>query len=198
VEKLKNLDKLLIRQHLKWAEVFTSIEMKNKYDICDTDGNILFRCGETGGSLLGRIFLRSLRPFTMTVFNDDGSVALSCKRPFKFLFHEISVFDGYNQPIGIAKWQFSILRHRYKIFDRYGNEIFNIEGTILKPWTFYIKKDGVEVGIITKRWMGVFKELFTTSDNFGIQFPVEWSTELKQLFIGIVFLIDFVHFEHHK
>ena len=40
------------------------------------------------------------------------------------------------------------------------------------------------------------KEGFTDADNFGVMFPAEWDVELKALFLGAVFLIDFVHFEN--
>ena len=33
------------------------------------------------------------------------------------------------------------------------------------------------------------------TDRFGVVFPAEWNVKLKALFIGAVFLIDFVHFE---
>ncbi len=198
MDKLKNLDKLLIRQHTKWGEVFSGIEMRNSYDICDENGNIVYNSGETGGSFLTRIFLRALRPFTISVFDIDGSLVLTCKRPFKFMFHEIHVFDKYDQPIGSAKWQFSFLKHRYKILDNFGNEIFKIDGTIFHPWTFKIYENNVEVGVIHKKWMGMLKEMFTKTDYFGVQFPINWSPETKGLFLGVVFLIDFVHFEHSK
>ena len=40
------------------------------------------------------------------------------------------------------------------------------------------------------------KEGFTDADNFGVEFPNEWDIRLKALFLGAVFLIDFVHFEN--
>ena len=39
-------------------------------------------------------------------------------------------------------------------------------------------------------------EGFTDADNFGVMFPAEWDVRLKALFLGAVFLIDFVHFEN--
>jgi len=48
----------------------------------------------------------------------------------------------------------------------------------------------------TKKWSGLLKEGFTDADNFGVMFPKEWESKLKALFLGAVFLIDFVHFEN--
>ncbi|MFL2928006.1 MAG: phospholipid scramblase-related protein, partial [Opitutales bacterium] len=62
-------------------------------------------------------------------------------------------------------------------------------------WTFFIKNNGTEYGKITKKWSGLLKESFTEADNFGVVFPEEWDVKVKALFLGAVFLIDFVHFE---
>ena len=75
-------------------------------------------------------------------------------------------------------------------------EIFRYFGPALKPWTFKIMNGEQEVGIITKKWSGLFKEAFSDADNFGIQFPPGLSVEQKALLLGSVFLIDFVHFEN--
>ena len=40
------------------------------------------------------------------------------------------------------------------------------------------------------------KEGVTDADNFGVMFPADWDVESKALFLGAVFLIDFVHFEN--
>jgi hypothetical protein len=77
-----------------------------------------------------------------------------------------------------------------------GEEVYQLFGPILHPWTFQIRNDGGEYGKITKKWSGLLKEGFTDADNFGMIFPAEWDTKLKALFLGAVFLIDFVHFEN--
>jgi hypothetical protein len=79
--------------------------------------------------------------------------------------------------------------------DKSGKEIFHLLGPLLKPWTFVIVKDHIEVGTISKKWSGLMKEGFTDADNFKIVFPEEWNIESKALLLGAVFLIDFVHFE---
>ena len=60
---------------------------------------------------------------------------------------------------------------------------------------FEIRDASKEYGKITKKWSGLLKEGFTDADNFGVTFPNDWSNEQKALFLGTVFLIDFVHFE---
>jgi len=83
-----------------------------------------------------------------------------------------------------------------EILDRNGNEIFELFGPLLHPWTFQIKKGGLELGKITKKWSGLVKESFTDADNFGITFPEGIDLSQKAVLLGAVFLIDFIHFEN--
>ena len=82
------------------------------------------------------------------------------------------------------------------MYDSQGQELFELFGPILHPWTFQIMRDGVEYGKITKRWSGLLKEAFTDADKFGVEFPADWDVTVKAVLLAAVFLIDFVHFEN--
>ena len=49
--------------------------------------------------------------------------------------------------------------------------------------------------MITKKWSGLGKEMFTDADHFGVEFPERADIALKAVLLGAVFLIDFAHFE---
>jgi uncharacterized protein YxjI len=186
----------VVNQHKEWGEILTGFETKNKYAISDTSGNRLYLAAEEAGSMLMRWFLRALRPFTMAVLTEDGQVIMRVIRPFRFYFHRADIVDSQGQTLGTIERRFALLRRIYSVADRSGREVFQLFGPILHPWTFQIKKDGVECGKITKKWSGLLKEGFTDADNFGVMFPTEWNVKMKALFLGAVFLIDFVHFEN--
>ena len=152
MDKLTPLDGLFVSQKKEWGEILTGFEQKNKYAIIDPSGNQLYFAAEDGGSIIGRLFLKALRPFQMI----------------------------------------------YSVRDPHGKEIFKLFGPFFKPWTFKIMQNENEVGVITKKWSGFLKEGFTDADNFGMSFPREWSKEIKALFLGAIFLIDFVHFENRN
>ena len=159
-------------------------------------GRRLYLAVEEAGSTLFRWFLKALRPFTIAVLTEDGLVVLRVMRPFRFYFHRAAVVDSHGQSLGAIERRFSVLRRIYSVLDSSGEEVFQLFGPILHPWTFQIRNDGVEYGKITKTWSGLLKEGFTDADNFGVMFPSEWDVKLKALFLGAVFLIDFVHFEN--
>ena len=51
-------------------------------------------------------------------------------------------------------------------------------------------KDGDHtIGRISKQWSGLLKEVFTDTDNFGIQFPIDLDVRMKAVLMGACFLI---------
>ena len=196
MERLSSIRGLVVSQQKEWGEILTGFETRNRYAISDVSGNRLYLAAEEAGSMLLRWFLKALRPFTIAVLTESGQVILRVNRPFRFYFHRADVADSQGQTIGVIERRFSVLRRIYSVLDGSGKEIFQLFGPILHPWTFQIKKDGNEYGKITKKWSGLLKEGFTDADNFGVMFPAEWDVKLKALFLGAVFLIDFVHFEN--
>ncbi len=196
MERLSSISSLVVSQQKEWGEILTGFETQNKYTVSDESGRRLYLAAEEAGSTLLRWFLKALRPFTIAVLTENGQVVLRILRPFRFYFHRAEVVDSQGRSLGVIERRFSVLRRIYSVLDNSGEEVFQLFGPILHPWTFQIRNDGVEYGKITKKWSGLLKEGFTDADNFGVMFPAEWDVELKALFLGAVFLIDFVHFEN--
>jgi len=84
------------------------------------------------------------------------------------------------------------------ICDASNVKILTIVGPLLHPWTFNIIHETGDVGVITKKWSGLGKEVFTDADNFGITFSSELKETTKAILLGAVFLIDFLYFENRK
>lgn len=196
MDKLVRLDGLVISQKREWGEILTGFETKNKYAVLDTSGQPLYAAAEEGGNFLVCGFLKAMRPFTVTVYATDGTPVLTLKRPFRFIYHELSITDASGQVLGRIRKRFSLLRRIYDVTGPDGQSICELFGPILHPWTFQVLVNGEEKGKITKTWNGLLKEGFTDADNFGITFPVDLPVTAKAVLLGAVFLIDFVHFEN--
>ena len=196
MDRLSPLAGLIISQQKEWGEIVTGFETRNKYVVSDTEGNRLYLAAEEAGSLLLRWFLKARRPFTIRVFTGDQQEVLRVQRPFRFYFHQAEVLDSQGQSLGVIEKRFSLVRRVYAVTDERGQEIAQLFGPLLRPWTFQIRSDGQTHGKITKKWSGLLKEGLTDADNFGVQFPATWDVRRKALFLGAVFLIDFVHFEN--
>jgi uncharacterized protein YxjI len=196
MDRLAEAQGLVVRQTKEWGEILTGFETRNRYTVSDVSGTPLFLAAEEAGSLLARLFLKALRPFTIHVLDPAGRSLLEVRRPFRFYFHRVEVVDADGVSIGTVQRHFSLIRRLYTVHGPGDRELFELFGPILHPWTFTIRKDGVEYGRITKKWSGLLKEGFTDADNFGIVFPPECGAKAKALLLGAVFLIDFVHFEN--
>ena len=198
MERLSSTSGLVVVQKKEWGEILSGFETKNKYEVMDTEGQSLYAAFEVGGSFISRTFLRAMRPFEIQILSLDQQLILRLNRPFRFYFHQLDIFDAQGSLLGTIERQFSILRRKYTISDSNGQQLFELFGPVLHPWTFNIIRDGVELGKITKKWSGLLKEAYTDADNFGIIYPPGTDIKSKALLLGAVFLIDFVHFEQNN
>ena len=100
------LNGLVISQKKEWGEIVTGFETKNKYAIFDTAGNELYIAIEEDGSTLMRWFLKSLRPFEISIRTYDNHLVLKVVRPFRFYFHQLNIFNPQGELIGQYKGSF--------------------------------------------------------------------------------------------
>jgi len=195
MEKLKAAEGLVVQQKKEWAEILTGFETKNKYAVLDTLGQQLYLAAEES-SVIARLFLKTLRPFTMHILSAEGRPVINGVKPFRFYFHEIMVFNSNEKLLGSVKREFSILTKQLTVKDVQGGVLYNILASMLHPWTFKILKDGAEQGEIVKNWSGLAKEAFTDADNFSVRFPQGADAEQKAVLLGALFLVDIIYFEN--
>ncbi len=107
----------------------------------------------------------------------------------------MTVSDAMGKKLGTIIRDFSIINRKYRVLNASGLQTTAIIGPIYRPWTFFVTRQGKEIGKITKKWSGLKKEYFTDADTFGIKFNNKLDRTSKYLLLGAVFLIDFLHFE---
>ena len=198
MDRLAGLDALVVRQRVETAQAGTGFETANRYVLATPQGVVLFTAVEAGGSFLARDLLKVLRPFTIHVLDADGSEVLRLRRPFRLYFHRLEVSDARGGALGCVQRRFSLLWRIFSVQDAAGEELFELFGPILQPWTFEIRRRGLEVGKITKKWSGLFKEAVADADNFAVVFPADADVRARALLVGAVFLIDFIDFCYFK
>lgn len=184
-----------VKQYKEMIEAVLGFETSNKYSITDSSGNLIADAQESS-NWLGRQFLRALRPFEMNVTGANSHKLMTLDKGFAFMLHRIEVRDSIGKYVGAVQRTFSFFTRDYVIEDSAHRTLFQIAGPIWSPWTFNIMQNGVQKGVIKKKWSGFFKESFTDADNFSVTCPQEWEGKVKQLLLAAVLLIDFVHFEN--
>ena len=193
--------RLSVRQRKRWFEILTSFDARNTYAVYDESGNPVLNVEEQGkgfGSVLKRLFLRSMRPFTSHVEDlRSQRQVLSLRRPFRFYFHRLEVRDADGNLVGTIRRRWTWFRRKYTVEGAEGQEVATLFGPFFRPWTFEIRMgDGKEpVGLIQKKWSGLAKELFTQADNFWIEMAQVTDPALRAVLFAATVLIDVVHFE---
>lgn len=200
-EILSSTQRFFVRQKKEWGEILTDFETSNRYVISDEGGQEVWYAAERSAgllSLLWRTFLRAMRPFTIEIFDRANRVVLSLKRPWRWYFHRLEVFQE-GRLVGAVQKRFKILGRLFDIEDAAGLVIARIDGPLLHPWTFNIVRNEMAVGKITKRWSGLLKESFTDADTFGVEMDApDLPMDLRKTIVGATFLIDLLHFERRR
>lgn len=137
--------------------------------------------------------LKTLLPFTVDIFDDDGKKLVTLKRGFTLFRSNVNVLDANQQKLGRFQQRLLSLGGKFEIFDKTDHPVAMLEGN-WKGWDFKFKdQQGREIGTVTKKWAGLGKELFTTADNYVVDMSPQASDEtLKKLVLSAAFCVDMV------
>lgn len=98
--------------------------------------------------------------------------------------------------LGTVEQEWSIFCPTFAIKNASGDTVLRIEGplctmSICGDVEFKIMTgDGqTQVGKISKQWSGLVREMFTDTDYFGINFPMDLDVRMKAVMLGACFLI---------
>ena len=192
---LTQFQELVVRQEVEHLEAFSGFETSNRYRVTTPEGDTLLYAFEESG-FLGRQFLKSHRPLTLHIVDDDGEPLLIASRSFFFFLSHLHIADGDDRPVGSLRRRFAVLKRRFTLEDAMGSPIADIEGPLFRPNTFMIYRSGEEVGRVTKQWSGVLKEAFTDADTFRVQQnTIGLTQEFALLILATAFAIDLDFFE---
>jgi len=103
----------------------------------------------------------------LEVRNGDGSVLARIRSKVFSMGGAFSIDDATGQPVGELK----------------GN---------WKGWDYKATLQGQQVGIVTKKWAGLFKEAFTSADKYLVQSE---RPENLALLLGLALAVDVVYKE---
>uniref|UniRef100_A0A8C0G3E1 Phospholipid scramblase n=1 Tax=Chelonoidis abingdonii TaxID=106734 RepID=A0A8C0G3E1_CHEAB len=171
----------------RWPHLtFIGFETANKYELRDGLGRRLFEAEEQSDCCT-RNCCGSLRRLRLNVAEPGGRPVLRLLRPIKCTtcwcpccLQEFSVQNAEKQ---------TVLRVLGPCC------VFRCGGDI----NFEVKTSNESrgVGRISKQWGGLLKEVFTDTDVFGIQFPVDLDVKMKAVLLGACFLIVSVLLPRH-
>ncbi|WP_246010519.1 phospholipid scramblase family protein [Hymenobacter perfusus] len=165
--QLLNRHAYFIREHIGF------LKLKDTFDILDaeTQEHLGYATEENPAWInWTRLLLQKHRmPTTVVVRRlSDNVVLLRLKRGWRFFRSRIEVFGSENELLGYFESKILTLGGGFHVYNAHGVRVADIKGNWI-GWDFrFLNAAGQELGLVTKKWAGVGRELFTTADNYLI------------------------------
>ncbi|MBI5623307.1 MAG: hypothetical protein HY924_05975 [Elusimicrobia bacterium] len=195
----------VIQQKKEWAEIIVGFETANRYELLSENAEPLGSVAEEGSGflfVLKRLFLRSHRPFAITVFDKENKPALRVVRPWHWIWSSTYVEDGGGRPVGAVHRRFRWISRRFDIVDAAGQAVAGVEAGFFRIWTFdLVDPAGAKMGTITKKWGGLLKEVFSDADRFVVMLDgptAPANDDGKAVLLGAALALDFDYFEDNQ
>ena len=193
------MDSILEKNLYLFKEHVGFLKAHNNYDIYDPESKeMILHCREKNLNILYkiiRIFKRDFKrmtPFEIEFRGLSGKKILKVKKGFSWFLSKIQVFDENDNLVGIFKQRLSF-RANFDMLDKRENLVCKLKGNLI-GWNFKFMKGDTEVGLVTKKWAGIGKEMFTSADNYILEIKekVEKDSPLRLLILAAVICIDMV------
>jgi hypothetical protein len=195
---LKNHSRLLVRQRYEIGE-FLGFETRNKYEILDEHMQLIGYAAEQSTGWFGfiiRQFLGHWRIFDIIIFDTNRQYLLKAHHPFRFFFQRLEIYDVMNKHLGSLQQRFSIFSKRFDVQNDLNVPIMTVNSPLWRFWTFPIVRHGHQIGLIAKKWSGLFSEALTDRDNFIVDMSDPQTSEKeRQLILAAAIFVDLQYFE---
>lgn len=175
---------------------------RDVYDILDPETQEpLGRAEEAIGGFkqFARWFInKKLMSTTVECRDADGHLEFSIYVPVSFFRAKVQVLDPDGEMIGYFKSKLFSLGGGFWVYDTRDRQVAEIKGNWV-GWNFqFLTPEGEELGVVTKKWAGLAKEMFTSADNYMVSISEELSdqTTLKRLLLAAALAIDVVYKEN--
>ncbi len=163
-----DLKEFVVKEHvgfLKLADVFDIFDARTQAKVA------LAR--ETPGGLIHALrFLinKKLLPNQVSVTRNDenGPLLFLIRKPFTFFRSKVWVEDASGKRLGYFVSKFFSLGGGFWVHDEFEKPVAEVKGD-WKGWNFkFLSTEGKELGLVTKKWGGLAKELFTSADTYAV------------------------------
>ncbi|KAM7366259.1 hypothetical protein PAMP_015713 [Pampus punctatissimus] len=205
LEYLTQIDQILIHQILELVRAFVGFDLNIRYEIKNNLGQTMYKVQEEN-DCCNRNCYGSLRDFDMTFKDNMDREVIRLIRPLRCIsccypccLQEMEVQAPPGTTIGYVKQDWHPCLPQFSIQGANKETLMKLEGLCFackccRDVNFELKgKDGGKpIGRISKQWSGLLKEVFTDTDNFGIQFPLDLDVKMKAVLMGACFLIGFM------
>jgi uncharacterized protein YxjI len=170
----------------------------NNYDIYDPASQLkVLECREPDLGIFTKIFrftdYKRMTPFSVEIRTPEGQLVLTVKRGMSLILSTVDVLDENNRVVGHFKQKLFSIGGKFDVLDAQKQVVCTLRGK-WTSWDFRFVRGETELASVTKKWMGVGKELFTSADNYVLSIApsVAPNDPTRLLILAAVMCIDMV------
>ncbi len=170
----------------------------NNFDILDPDSKeIIMTCRENNLGAFTKMFrftkYKRNTPFNIEIQTASGEQVLRIKRDVSFLKSEVQVFDSNDKLAGFLEQKLLSVGGKLYLKNSRKKIICVLQGN-WRNWEFKLVRDNEEIALVSKKWAGLGKELFTSADNYilKIEETVDKDDSIRLLALAAVLCIDMI------
>jgi uncharacterized protein YxjI len=179
------------------------LKVVDRYDIFDPETGAMVAYAKENISAMQKglrlLIGKGLLPTKIEIKDANTEQLLyTMHKPVAFFRVKVLVSDSNGQAIGYFKSRIIALGGAFDVFSPLNQKIAEVKGN-WKGWTFKFKDaSGKEIGVVSKKWAGIGKELFTSADNYVVSISDDYvisSPDTMALLIIAGLSIDVVYKE---
>jgi uncharacterized protein YxjI len=192
-----DLRQFVVKEHVGF------LKLTDVFDIYDaaTQAKVALARETPGGFITFLRFLVSKRLLpnlvTVTQGDENGPLLLAIRKPFTFLRSKVWVEDGSGKRLGYFRSKIFSFGGGFWVHDEFDRQVAEVKGD-WKGWNFKVLTvEGKELGLVTKQWAGLAKELFTSADTYAVSIHEEAGADRSRaiLLLAAALAIDIVYKE---
>jgi uncharacterized protein YxjI len=194
---------MLDRSRFMIKEQVKIIQTTDTYDIFDPDTEDQIgtaeECPGKLVALLRWVVSKQYMPTRVEIRRKKDDKLLFYLRRGWYIFRAtVKIYDANDELIGWFRSKILTIGGAFQVYDKNDELFAQIKGG--KRWFFdyHLKTpDGIEIGSVTKKFGGVLKELFTSSDSFLVSVADDFQEDktAKILVLAAALAIDIVYKE---
>lgn len=173
------------------------LQFNNIYKIYNDQGVMIGSIVQklTSGEKFQRLFLsKSILPFHLEIRDSKDQLLATISRGWTFIMSKTLIQDPKGNITGTIQQVFKFFKPTFVLFNKSNDVQANITGN-WRARKFVIKNSfEIQIAYITKKWAGLAREMFTTSDKYLVEIEPKYSSdESKLAILSCAINIDMVY-----
>ncbi|CAN5353056.1 phospholipid scramblase-related protein [soil metagenome] len=145
----------------------------NNFDVFDPQSNeLILNCREDNLGFFTKMLrfsdYKRMTPFCLEVKTPTGEKVLTVKRGVSIFLSTVDVLDENDMLVGRFKQKFFSIGGKFNVLNPQDEVISQLKGK-WTSWEFKFVNNDVEYAMVSKKWAGMGKELFTSADNYMLE-----------------------------